>query len=251
MPHRVPGWHGRRVVGAVLALLAAAAAITATFLELFTGEVRLGEQLRLRLAVTGWGLNVSSPAEPGTPASAFGEPVRNGWALAGAGLLLLVASVMGVAAARRASSAGSKFAAALVTGIGTGFLAATTLSLVLQALSLRASFRPIEQAGITTASSFGLGFWLVAGSTALAIVATILAAARSRRPRSADLTTPRYGFPAPQAERPGPQFPAPALHWPGGEPYQARQAPPPAVRRPEPLGEPPRDPPPPDDHRAS
>ncbi|AIJ20764.1 hypothetical protein AMETH_0672 [Amycolatopsis methanolica 239] len=217
VPHRPSGWQGKRVAGAVLALLAAAAALTGAFLPLFVGELRFNGETQLKLTVTGWDLSAEA-AGPGIPTSTAGEPVRNGWALAGAGLLLLIAAMIGFAAARRASSPGGKFAAALAGGIGAGFLAATTLSIVLQAISLHESFRPAGIAegndGVTTADSLGVGFWLVAGATVLAIVAAALAAGRGKRAPAPppptydyDPVTPRYGFPA-QQPLPRPQPPA-------------------------------------------
>ncbi|GAB3580677.1 hypothetical protein GCM10027445_51390 [Amycolatopsis endophytica] len=206
VPSRPPGWQGKRIVGSVLALLAAASAVTGAFLALFIGELRFRGATQLKLTVTGWDLSAEA-ATPGTPTTTFGEPVRNGWALGGAGLLLLIAAAVGLAAARRTSTPGVKFAAALLTGIGAGFLAATTLSIFLQAISLNESFRPTGAAqnfaDVAAIGRLGLGFWLVVGATVLAVVAAVLAASRGRRAPAPpppqygyDPITPRYGFPA-------------------------------------------------------
>ncbi|WP_143266144.1 MULTISPECIES: hypothetical protein [Amycolatopsis] len=227
-PGRRPGWHGGRIVGAVLALLAAAAAVTGSFLALFLGELLFQGEAQLKLTVTGWDLSAEA-VEPGIPTDTFGSPVRNGYLLAAAGLLLLVAAVLGLAAARRTAAPGRKLAAALATAIGAAFLLATTAGIVLQGVSLHESFRPTgaaeDNGEFTTGDSFGLGFWLVAGATLAAIAAAVLATTRGRR--APDLTTPRYGVPAPPGYQPGPQFPAPTRHWPTGEPYPSGQGMPP------------------------
>ncbi|MCF6425586.1 hypothetical protein [Amycolatopsis tucumanensis] len=221
VPSRRPGWHGGRLLGAALALLAAAAAVTGSFFALFEGELLFQGEPQLSLTVTGWDLTAEA-AQPGIPTNTFGSPVRNGYLLAAAGLLLVIAAVLSLAAARRDSSPARKFAAALATATGAAFLLATAAGIVLQGVSLHESFRPPGAAegdgDFSTSDRLGLGFWLVAGATLAAIVAAVLAAARGRRAPQ-DLTTPRYGIPAPSGYQPGPQFPAPTRHWPGGEPY--------------------------------
>ncbi|MFD4254782.1 hypothetical protein [Amycolatopsis thermoflava] len=221
VPSRRRGWHGGRLLGAALALLAAAAAVTGSFLALFEGELLFRGEPQLTLTVTGWDLTAEA-VQPGIPTNTFGSPVRNGYLLAAAGLLLVIAAVLSLAAARRNSSPARKFAAALAAATGAAFLLATAAGIVLQGVSLHESFRPAGAAegdgAFSTSDSLGTGFWLVAGATLAAIVAAVLAAARGRRAPQ-DLTTPRYGIPAPSGYQPGPQFPAPTRHWPGGEPY--------------------------------
>ncbi|NIH85659.1 hypothetical protein [Amycolatopsis granulosa] len=223
-PPAPSGRQGGRVAGAVLALLAAASAVTGSLLPLFQGSLLFQGETQLTIAVTGWGLSAET-VRPGVPAGTFGSPVRNGYPLAVAGLLLLVAAVVGLAAARRASPPGRKFAAALLTAVGSAFLMATALGIALQGVSLHESFRPTGAAagigGFATADSFGLGFWLVGGAAVASIASAVLAALR-RAPRS-DVTTPRYGVPLPQGHQP--PFAAPP-QWPTADPYRRAPQPP-------------------------
>ena len=211
-------------MGAVLALLAAAAAVAGSFLALFQGELLFQGEVQLRLKVTGWGVYAEA-VQSGVPTTTFGSAVRNGYPLAVAGLLLVVAAVLGLAAAR-GTAPGRMYAAALATAIGAAFLVATALGIALQGIGLHESFRPTGAAtgngDVSTGDSFGVGYWLVAGAAVASIVAAVLAAARNRRAavaEGADLTTPRYGFPAQPVYQPGPRFPAPPVQWPTHEPH--------------------------------
>ncbi|NIH82670.1 hypothetical protein [Amycolatopsis viridis] len=225
-PPAPSGRQGSRVAGAVLALLCAAAAVTGSFLPLFQGSLLFQGETQLTIAATGWGLSAEA-VRPGAPAGTVGSPVRNGYPLAVAGLLLLVAAVVGLAAAGRVSPPGRKFAAALLTAVGSAFLVATALGIALQGVSLHESFRPTgAAAGISdfgTADSFGLGFWLVGGAAVASIVAAVLAALQGRRAPRYDVTTPRYGVPAPQGYQP--PFAAPP-QWPTVDPNRRGPQPP-------------------------
>ncbi|GAA5153549.1 MULTISPECIES: hypothetical protein [Amycolatopsis] len=135
-----PGWDRRRLLGALLCLVASVAAFTAPFLTLYSSGV---------LSVTGWG------AEPSSTGVA-----RNGFPLAVAGALLAVAALFAVVAAPRPAPAVVRWAAVLAAAVAAAFLAGVLVTAAAQ----------------TVRATPGPGFWLVLAAAVLALAGTVLAA---------------------------------------------------------------------------
>ncbi|MPZ83719.1 MAG: hypothetical protein GEV28_26340 [Actinophytocola sp.] len=193
-----------RLAAAGCALLAAVGGMVGSFLDLFTGELKIDGETQLSLSVTSWGFDV----EGGDP---FGAVPTSGYPLVFAAVLLFGAASMSALAASAAATPGTTRGAAVVTVAGTAFLAGVVWAVGMELASFAGSFRPvgITTDGVTVEQSLGPGLWFLLVAVALAIAAAVLALLRPRRrtvpvgyqvsPYQADMSTPRHGFPIPVA----------------------------------------------------
>jgi hypothetical protein len=206
-PPRLSSWYVLRLVSVVLSLLAAAAAIGGSFLTLFEGELLSRGSTQVRLVVTGWTFRAEAgTGVNGSPTTA-GSVAHNGYPLAVAGAILMIAALIAFVASQRSAPPAVKSVAMIATAVGAAFLAGTVWTVGLQGAAFAESFRPIGSAPggglLTTASGFGAGFWLEVAGATLAVVAAVLVASPWRGPREpTELTTPPYGFPMPPPAEP-------------------------------------------------
>lgn len=188
---RAPSWFLFRLLGALAAVVAAVLAFVGTFLALVSGELTFLGNKVITLSVTGWDIT-GNPAS-GTPVSTFGAPVRNGYPLAVAGALLVIAAILGVIGAARTAPRGAGFLAVLSAAVAAAFLAGTLATVAVQGTNLVDTFRSTGaaagNAGYSTDAGLGSGFWLELVAAILAISAVVLAALPVREV-DADLATP-------------------------------------------------------------
>jgi hypothetical protein len=211
-PKRLSSWYVLRLVSVVLSLLAAAAAIGGSFLTLFGGELLSRGSTQVKLVVTGWTFRAEAGAGVNGSPTTAGSVAHNGYPLAVAGAILMIAALVGFIAAQRSAPAVVKTVAMVATAAGAAFLAGTVWTVGLQGAAFAESFRPIGSAPgsglLTTTSGFGAGFWIEVAGATLAVAAAVLIASPWRGPREpTDLTTPHYGFPMPLP--PEPESPPP------------------------------------------
>lgn len=203
----------RRLLAGGLCVLAALLATVGTFLPLFVAELDLGRPAGIKLTVTGWGMEATSPAidSGGGGGGDRSQPTApNGYPLALASFLLLTAGIAAFWSARQAATEqGARFTRVLTLG-GTAFLAGAVLTVAMQGVGYSSTLSLLSAGG--SHPSLGLGFWLlIVGFVAAATAAVLMhlpSGPQQVRPAGEpvgerdiviyDVSTPRYGVPVQQ-----------------------------------------------------
>ncbi|MFC4003167.1 hypothetical protein ACFS2C_15320 [Prauserella oleivorans] len=189
-------------LAAVLCLAAAALTVVGSFLPIFTGALTALGSTQFEMSITSWGFETDAPTQEGGVAN-------NGVPLMIAAALLCVAAAVLLAGALRGRPDTSRVATPM-TCLAAAFVAGVTVTVLMQALSWQETFRPTGTAegnsDFSVDTSLGLGVWLFAGATVLALAAAGVALRPRGRREPTEPETPRYGFPAPMQQG-GPSVP--------------------------------------------
>ncbi|MBN6036345.1 hypothetical protein [Amycolatopsis sp. 195334CR] len=199
-PEPAPARDQRRGLSVLLTLAALLLAVAGSFLPLFVSVLPgVDDSDKVSITVSGWSGESDTGGFPPLEAGNLLAPfARNGPMLIVAALVLAAAAALTVrslktgaaAPARAASVAAAAFLLAIAGSIGMQAIGWTTL---------------FSSGGAPAGPGFG--YWMVAAGAVFAIVAAILLNLDPQRtPRQDspadtavhDVSTPRYGFPAPE-----------------------------------------------------
>ncbi|MCR6485894.1 hypothetical protein M8542_24005 [Amycolatopsis sp. OK19-0408] len=258
-PARPPADPGAlfRLLAAILGVLAAVLVLAGSFLPQTSFEQVVSGKTESKQTISAW--SRSFDVDPGPEARAFYDKThvaRYGIPLAAASVVLLAGAGLAFAGARRSAGAGVRSGArtALVAGAAGAAAAVWMLGMDVSATLSYES----EDGTIKSHYATGLGFWLLLGGGAVAVLALLFAVLSGRRaPTAAPAGPPgpyqqqSRPYPVPPQQFPpggypgGSQFPTPPR---GGPAYRAPQSQPfpaqpqsqpfPAQPQPQPAGEP-------------
>ncbi|CAM4128341.1 hypothetical protein KIPE111705_41835 [Kibdelosporangium persicum] len=188
-------WQPRRLTGSLLALVAAILLLVSPFFPLFVGDFR-ARATEFSMIITGWGFDTDAPQR-------IGAVAVNAYGLIFSAVLLFLATIVTFGGARRTASPSSRRIAATVMAVAAAFTLGVAVSVLPQLTNWIDTFRPVGAAASATVdTAVGLGFWMMAVGTILALAATVLAVLPVR---DSEPVTPAYGIPV-QSEPP-PQTP--------------------------------------------
>ncbi|WP_084426352.1 hypothetical protein [Kibdelosporangium aridum] len=185
-------WHLQRLVGAILALAAAILLLVSPFFPLFIGHVT-ARAADFTMTIDGWGFDTDAPQRVGAVAV-------NAYGLIFAAVLLFVGTILTFVGARNAATPSNRRIAATGMGIVTAFTLGVAVTVLPQLTNWVDTFRSTGLANASVDTSVGIGFWMMAAGTLVALAASVIAVLpfRDREPE-----TPPYGIPMPvQSEQP-------------------------------------------------
>ncbi|WP_372668424.1 hypothetical protein [Amycolatopsis kentuckyensis] len=227
-PPRPPADPGARLrlVAAIVGVVAAVVVLAGSFLPQTKFEQIVNGKTESSQEISAW--SRSFAVEPGDEAKKFYENThvaRYGIPLSAGALVLLAGAGLAVAGARRSAGNGVRSGArtALVAG-GAGVAAAVWM--LGMDVSATLSYESDDDT-LKSLYSTGLGFWILLGGGALAVVTLVLAALAGRQARATAPAGPPpgpYGGPYQQQSRP---YPVPPQQF-AQQPYPGAQPPYPA-----------------------
>jgi hypothetical protein len=189
-----------RPVSLLLCFAAAILTLIGSFLTLFSAEWFFSESLSgssargLSIKITSWEALTEPPDNGG-----FDVPL-NGIPLVIAAVAMLLAAVFGMLASAAPGNLPMRRRAAMTVAVGTAFLTATVLGVVVQGLSWRQAWTgPAEESNpqLRVDAGFGAGLWLLVGAAVIAMAASgVLWRATRPAPDRVEPDTPSLGIPA-------------------------------------------------------
>ncbi|ALG13873.1 hypothetical protein [Kibdelosporangium phytohabitans] len=211
-------WQLQRLVGALLGLVSAILLLVSPFLSLFIGTLN-ARAAEFTMTIDGWGFDSDAPQQ-------FGAVAVNAYGLIFSAVLLFAAAIISVNGARRGATPSNRRMAAVFAAVAAAFTLGVAVTVLPQLTNWIDTFRPVGLASARVNTSIGMGFWLMAIGTVLALAAAVIAAlpTRDREP-----VTPAYGIPIPVGHQGQPMQSAQFAAEPAQPVYsQAQPAPEPA-----------------------
>ncbi|RSM69805.1 hypothetical protein DMH04_45495 [Kibdelosporangium aridum] len=179
-------WHPQRLIGAILALVAAILLLVSPFFPLFIGHVN-ARAADFTMTIDAWGFDTDAPQRVGAVAV-------NAYGLIFAAVLLFVGTILTFVGARNSATPSSRRVAATGMGIATAFTLGVAATVVPQLTNWVDTFRPTGLASASVDTSVGTGFWMMAVGAGIALAAAVITALRFR---DREPETPPYGIPLP------------------------------------------------------
>jgi hypothetical protein len=192
-PRRRPSW---RLLGVLVCFAASILTLLGSFMTLFRASLAFGQSNQVTVTITAWDIHAESDGRslPGGSIAANGAP------LVFAATLLLAAALLGLYATAVPDRVGISRATIVLTAAGAAFLAGTTWTIGMQALSWKDLFGTPSGIGFDDGADTNVaaGFWLLVVATVAALVSPLLAwlPARARpQPDRIEPETPPLGIP--------------------------------------------------------
>ncbi|MCE7005750.1 hypothetical protein LWC34_23400 [Kibdelosporangium philippinense] len=165
-------WQPRRLVGALFALVSAILLLVSPFYPLFIGRL-ISSTANFTMTFDGWGFETDAPAR-------VGAIVVNAYGLIFAAVMLFVATILTFVGARIAATQGNRRVAATSMAIAAAFTLGVAVTVLPQLTNWMDTFRATGLPGARVDTTVGLGFWMMAAGTFLALAATAIAGLPTR-----------------------------------------------------------------------